>query len=200
MSGCIAQLRKHRRSVSDEMPSRHQAMKKPLILILAAALVAQASAQTPTQNAEALYRQGQAAEKAGDPAAAQRAYAEALKANPNHASARFSIGQLKLNAGAISARGREARFGAVLVPEFNLSEASLQDALEALRMNVEKQSKEQVTPNFVIQDPKGELASAKITIRLKSTPAKAVLHYVLEQAGAKARFDEHAIVIVPIAR
>jgi hypothetical protein len=37
----------------------------------------------------------------------------------------------------------------------------------------------------------------KITLVLKNTPAKAVLQYILDQARAKARHDEHAIVITP---
>lgn len=176
-------------------------MTKIPSLIVAAALIAQVSAQPPVQTpaptAEALYRQGQAAEKAGDPAAAQKAYSAALKANPNHANARYSLGQLKITSGAIAAKGREAKFGAVMIPEFKLDAATLQESLDALRIFVEKQSKDQVTPNFVIQDPKNQFAATKITLNLKLMPAKAVLQYLLEQSGAKARFDEHAIVISP---
>lgn len=149
------------------------------------------------QQAEALYRKGIAAEKAGDPDAARMAYQEALRTNPRHANARFSLGQLKTTSPAIAAKGREAKFGAVMVPEFKLDQATLKESLEALQLIVEKQSKEEVTPNFIVQDPKNVLAEARITLMLKNTPAKGVLQYVLEQAGAKARFDEHAIVILP---
>lgn len=176
-------------------------MTKNLSIIIAASLVTQAIAQTPAPapaaNAEALYRQGLAAEKSGDVTAAQQAYAAALKANPNHANARYSIGQLKINAASISAKGREAKFGAVMIPEFQLDGASLQESLDALRVIVEKQSKEQVTPNFVIQDPKNQLAAVKISMNLKAMPSKAVMQYLMEQSGAKARYDEHAIVISP---
>jgi len=48
-----------------------------------------------------------AAEKAGDPVAARNAYAAALKANPNHAHARYALNQVKINAASIAARGRE---------------------------------------------------------------------------------------------
>ncbi len=176
-------------------------MTKNLIAIVASALVSQAFAQTPAatpaNTAETLFRQGQAAEKAGDAATARQAYTAALQANPNHANARYSLGQLKLTSGSISAKGREAKFGAVMVPEFKLDGASFQESLDALRVVVEKQSKEEVTPNFVIQDPKGLFSSAKISLNLKAMPAKGVLQYLLESAGAKARFDEHAIVIAP---
>lgn len=51
--------------------------------------------------------------------------------------------------------------------------------------------------NFILQDPKNALAEAKITLVLKNTPARGVLQYLLAQANAKARYDEHAIVIMP---
>jgi hypothetical protein len=56
---------------------------------------------------------------------------------------------------------------------------------------------QQVMTNFILQDPKNALAEAKITLVLKNTPARGVLQYLLAQANAKARYDEHAIVIMP---
>lgn len=169
-----------------------------LVAVLAPAAIAQTtSTQTPAQKADAYYRQGQAAEKAGDPTAAKAAYTNALKFNPRHAHARYSLGQLKVTSGALAAKGRETKFGAVVVPEFQISEASLQESLEALSTIVEKQSNESVAPNFIVQDPQGELAGRKITLNLKSMPAGGVMKYLLDQAGAKARYDEHAIVILP---
>lgn len=176
-------------------------MKPILSLIIAAACLgtvhAQAPKPTPAQLAEALYRQGQAAEKTGDVAAARKAYTEALKSDPNHAASRFSLGQLKLNEPSITARAREAKFGAVTVPEIRLDGATLQESLDALGLIIEKQSKETVTPNFVLQDPKNQFANTKISLNLKNMPAAGVMKYLMEQAGAKARYDEHAIVIAP---
>ena len=181
-------------------------MKSILSLIIAASLVIQvSSAQTPAKpatqstatQAEVFYRQGLAAEKAGDPGAAQKAYAAALKANPNHANARYSMGELQLNAGAIAAKGRQAKLAAIVIPEFRLDAATLQESLDALSNLVEKQSKNQVSPNFIIQDPKNQLTGVKISLNLKSVPASAVLQYLTTQAAAKARYDEHVIVIIP---
>ena len=171
-----------------------------IVATLSAPVLAQSSAPPPAQQAEVLYRQGLAAEKAGDPTAARQAYTAALAANPNHANARYSLGQLKIHGAAISEQGREGKFGAILIPEFRLDAATLQQALEALGVLIERQSKDAVTPNFLIQDPKQQLAATKISLNLKNMPAKAVLQYLMEQAGAKARYDEHAIVIVPIPR
>lgn len=167
------------------------------MLSIVLALILPLSADTPAQRAELLYRQGQAAEQTGDPETARKAYAAALQADPSHPHARYSLGQLKITGPALAAKGREAKFGSVMIPEFKLDQAPFKDSLEALQVLVEKQSNEKVTPNFVIQDPKEALAGVKITLVLKNTPAKAVLQYILDQAGAKARHDEHAIVITP---
>jgi len=151
---------------------------------------------TPAQQAEAFYHQGLLAEKLGDPVAAEKAYTAALKADPSHANARYAFNQLKLNSKAIAAKGREGKFAAIIIPAFNLDEATLQEAIDALGVLIEKQSKDAV-PNFVIQDPQKKLSAIKISLKLKSMPAKSVLQYLLDQSGAKARYDEHAIVIMP---
>lgn len=174
-----------------------KAINFPPMLVLALAFMQSLSAQTPAQRAELLFRQGQAAERAGDPVAARQAYTGALQADPGHAHARYSLGQLKLTAPAIAAKGREAKFGSVMVPELKLDQAPLKEALEALQLIVEKQSNGEIAPNFILQDPKQVLSGARINLMLRNTPAKAVLQYILEQSGAKARHDEHAIVITP---
>jgi tetratricopeptide (TPR) repeat protein len=176
----------------------------PLVLI-AAALVAPAMAQsgkqpTAASQAEALFRQGQAAEKTGNIAAAQTAYTEALRANPNHAAARFSLGQLRINAPALVARARERKFGDVMIPELRFDQATFREALDALGKIVEKESKDEVTPNFVIQDATNKLGTATISLNLKNVPARTALKYLMDMSGARARYDEHAIVIEPRPR
>ena len=177
-------------------------MSKIITFVVACTLVSPAFAQTPAPVAPApaptaasLYKQGQAAEKAGDPVAAGNFYKSALKADPNNATIRYSLGQLKLNAGDIATKGREAKFGAVMIPIFQLDQATLQEALEALSLIIEKQSKNEVTPNFVVEDPKKLLATQKISLNLKNLPSRGVLKYLLDQTNARVRYDEHAVVI-----
>jgi tetratricopeptide (TPR) repeat protein len=183
--------------VSGGLGQTHITMSKIITFVVACTLVSQALAQSPTQQADSLYQKGLAAEKAGDPAAAKNFYTEALKADPKNANARFSLGQLKLNSGSIAAKGREAKFGAVVIPVFQLDAATLKESLDAFSTIIEKQSKDEVTPNFVIEDPKNLLGERKISLNLKNMPAQAVMKYLLDQTGAKARYDEHAVVVSP---
>ena len=85
----------------------------------------------------------------------------------------------------------------MVIPVFQLDQATLQEALTGLGLIIEKESKGEVTPNFVIEDPKAVLASQKISLNLKNMPAKAVLKYLTDQTGGKVRYDEHAVVISP---
>ena len=185
-------------------------MIRILTFVVASTLISQAPAQTPqsapsqtskltpAQTADAYFAKGQAAEKAGDPEGARQAYEAALKANPKHAHARYQLGQVKLNATKIAASGREAKFGAVMIPEFNIVDATLTETLAFLSKSVDKQSGGKVTANFVIQDPKNVLGNTRINLQLKNTPARAIMKYLMEQAGARARYDEFAIVITPM--
>ena len=170
-------------------------MSKLITFVIACTLISPALAQAPAASAESLVKSGQAAEKAGDPVAAGEFYKNALKADPNNANARYSLGQLKLNAGDIALKGREAKFGAVMIPLFQLDQATLQEALDALSVIIERESKNAVTTNFVVEDPRKLLAAQRISLNLKNTPSRGVLKYLLDQTNARARFDEHAVVI-----
>jgi tetratricopeptide (TPR) repeat protein len=171
-------------------------MKHAFLILMVTSATAFAQV-TPAQLSEQYYRQGIAAEQAGDPVKAEKSYAQALKINPHHANARFRLGQVKINAGTIAAKGREAKLGAVMVPKVELDGATLRETLDFLAAVIERESDGEVAPNFVIQDPNGKLNDAKISLQLKNLPAKAVMGYVTTQAGAKVRFDEHAVVVTP---
>lgn len=172
-------------------------MIKTLALLTFCALAAPAVAQQSAVQAEQHYQQGLAAQKRNDPATAQKLYTSALQLNPNHNNARYSLGQLKIIGGSLEAKAREEKFGNVVIPVFQMDQVSLTEALEALKISVEKNSSSEQVPNFVVEDSKGLLATQKITLNLKNTPMKGVLRYILEQVGAKMRHDEHAVVIMP---
>lgn len=168
-------------------------MKNALLILFvsAAAAVAQVS---PAQLADQHYRQGLAAEKAGDPVKALASFEQALKINPNHANARYRLGQVRINSSTIAAKGREAKLGAVMVPKIELDGVTLRETLDYLAIVIERESKGEVTPNFVIHDPTENLAEKKISLTLKNIPTRAVMKYITDQTGAKVRFDEHAVV------
>jgi hypothetical protein len=52
----------------------------------------------------------------------------------------------------------------------------------------------------MVQDPGDKLADQTVTLQVKNVPAKAVLDMMLNQTGAVAKFEEHAIIIRPVPR
>ncbi|HEY8962591.1 MAG TPA: tetratricopeptide repeat protein [Luteolibacter sp.] len=174
-------------------------MKTRLFLLSCALLAAQASfaEPIPKPSPEVFYQKGVKAVEAGDVAEAKSNFEQALQLDPNHANARYQLAELQRNAGRIAAKGREGKLSSVIIPSLEFRAADLNDALTALGQMVEKESKGAVTLNFIVDDPGAKLAPQKVTLQLKNIPAKSALDYLLTQVGAKARFDEHAVVITP---
>lgn len=171
---------------------------KTLIVFAAIALGSlPALAQDAGQQAESYYQKGIAAEKSGDPDAALDAYKAALQLAPNHANARYRAGQVKIHAKSIKAGATEAKVGAVILPVYQIDDATVAEAIELLGIAMDKATDGKIAPNFVIEDPKKKLATPRISMQLKNIPVKAVLEYIHSQAHTKARFDPHAVVIMP---
>lgn len=172
-------------------------MKTPIVCLSIAVLSIQSAlmAAEPAPTGPSAYQQGMIAIAAGDPTTAEACFTKALQQDPNNANARYQLIEVRKNAASIAAKGRASKFGAVVIPSINLSGATLEESLTVLGKMVAKESKDQVTPNFVTDDPEAKLATKTITLKLSNVPAKAALEYILSQAGGKARYDEHAIVV-----
>lgn len=158
-------------------------------------LLSTVTAQQPATPKLSAYQQGMLAISSGDPVSAEACFIEALRLDPHNTNAQYQLIEVRKNAPAIAAIGCAAKFGAVVIPKIQFDTATLEESLAVLAKMVTKASKDQISPNFVIDDPKSLLASKTISLTLNNIPAKAALDYVLSQAGAKARYDEHAIVI-----
>ncbi len=171
-------------------------MKTLVLLFASASLVLPLSAESAGQRAEAYYQKGMAAEKAGKPEVALASYKEALKLFPKHAQARYRAGQVKIEASSIKAGAMEARIGAVVIPAYQIEDSTVSEAIELLSLAMDKATDGELAPNFIIEDPKGKLSDTRISMQLKNIPVKAVLEYIHSQAGTKARYDEHAVVIL----
>lgn len=171
-------------------------MKTLIILAALAITVPTALAETAAQKAEQYYLKGLEAEKAGDPATAISAYKAALALHPGHTNARYRAGQVNIEASTLKSSAVEAEIGGVMIAAYQIEEATVAEAISALNLAIEKATENQIVPNFVIQDPQGKLAEKRVTMQLKMVPAKAILDYIHSQANTKARFDEHAVVIM----
>jgi hypothetical protein len=172
---------------------------KRSILITALAMVTLPALGGP---ADVSYKKGVEAVAKGDAAGASAAFTETLRLKPDHAYARYQLGQLSKNKGQMVAKRRSSQLTAVKLPVVSMDSVTLAEALEALDHMVLEETKKTdaespYSPNFIIRDPKNKLGEREVSLRLKNVPAKVALDYLLEQAGGIARFDEHATVIRP---
>jgi len=169
---------------------------KKLILILALA----ASLPAHADKAAEIYKQGMIAVNEGNAAAAEAAFKEVLRLQPGNANARFQLSELKQNQGSLAARQREKKMGAYVIPQIDFDKVELAEAVAALAMMVEEQSKGEFAPNFMVQDPSSKLAGQTVTLQVKGVPAKAVLDMMLKQTGAVSKYEQHAVIIRPVPR
>ena len=175
-------------------------MKKLIAtLALLACLPVQAQ-ETKTQNASEIYKQGVIAVNEGNVKAADAAFREVLRLQPSNANARYQLTELQQNQGSIAARAREKKLNEIEIAQIDFSKTELSEALAALSILIEKKADGKFAPNFMIQDPSNKLGEQLVTLQVKNVPAKAAFAMILQQAGAVAKFEEHAIIVKPAAR
>jgi len=170
----------------------------PLLLVVVGLVLPLAAEEpSPQVRAEKFYQQGLAAIEAGQVQSARTAFENALRLNPKHPNARYQLQELQQRSGELAGKARERKLASVMIPDVRLEDNTVAESLELLGLLVRKISTDQFTPNFVVQDPAKQFEKISVTVRLRNVPASAVLKYVLEQAHATAKYDEHAIVIKP---
>ncbi len=170
---------------------------------LLAAILALAALPVAADEANDAYTRGMQALKNNDVDAAQTAFTETLRLRPDHPYARYQLGLLKQQGLQLRARKKEAALASIRLPEVNFEEAPFAEAVAALNSMIETESAKSlgaenaIVPNLNVQDSTGQLGQKEVTLQLKNVPANTVLKYLLEQVGAKIRYDEHATVIMP---
>ena len=170
-------------------------MKKLILALLALTAI-----PAHADKAAELYKSGLLAVQEGNVKAAETAFKEVLRLQPGNANARYQLAELKANQGSIAARARAKKLGEFTIEQIDFSKTELSEALAALGMLVEEKSEKKFAPNFLVQDPSKKLGEQLVTLQVKNVPADAVLDMLIKQAGAVAKFEEHAIIIKPVPR
>lgn len=149
---------------------------------------------------QSLYKSGLIAMHQGKEAEARTAFNDVLKLQPGHGHARYQLTQLSATVAKIKQQQREALFASTMIKEINFNKATLAEALEALDLFASEATDEKFTPNFVIQDPTGQLDEKKITLKMSNVPLSGILKYVTELTGTSIRYDAHATVFRPFVK
>lgn len=149
------------------------------------------------ERARSLYQMGMTAMNEGNFALAKTSFQEVLRIYPNHPQARAKLIHLTENRNTLEIGKRKAELSKVIIPNVDLDKATIQEALEMLAIQTERESQKKITPNFIVQDPTGGFKGRTVTLRLNRIPAETLLRYIADQAGGNIRYDDHAIVITP---
>jgi hypothetical protein len=172
------------------------------ILAICLALVAGAGVQCASgndaQEASILYRQGLSALEEGEAELARQSFLEVLRKQPRHVNARIQLDRLRGRTGELAATRRKQKLTSIKIPKVDYDEVTLQEALEALSLMIDKQTEGKFSANFVIQDPGGHLDHRPVSLQLSNVPANVVLKHLLNLADARERYDEYAIVVKPM--
>lgn len=181
-------------------------MKKTIStsMIVALALVAGSLMSAPAQAADDkaakardFYQQGMRAKQEGRYQLAKTSFQQVLRIYPNHPQARRQLMYLHTNRDALATKNRKKQLHEVVIPKVDMHQVSPQEALDILSALVKQESKQKVSPNFIIQDRSKALDGKTVTLNLSRVPADTLLRYIADQAGAVARYDTHAIVLIP---
>ena len=173
------------------------AMTLGVFASLASTTTAYAEADARVQKAKSFYQMGLHAMNEGNFDLAKTSFKGVLKIYPHHPQARAKLIHISTNRNSLEIGRRKAALRMVIIPKVNLKKTTIQEALEMLAVQVERESKKKVTPNFIVQDPTGGFKGRSVTLRLNRIPAETLLKYIVDQAAGNVRYDNHAIVITP---
>lgn len=145
---------------------------------------------------ETTYQQGRTAYYQGNTALAQKLLTQALAMSPNHVPIKAMLADIAVNSQK-AAPSLKTQYASVIIPRFELNEATLGESLQALTMMAKDRSGGKVTPNFIVKSP--DLNKVNLTLSLTNAPMDEVIRYLGDLAKAKVTWDKHAVVFSGIS-
>ncbi len=170
-----------------------------LTLVVSASVSAQSrQSDQRMQQVNTLYSTGITAMRQGKYDLAQTNFRKVLKLNPKHAQARHYFFYLQNNKKSLVVNKRKATLKKVIIPKIDLEQVTLQEALDVLKIMIERESKKTASLNFIVRDPTHTFKGRDVSLRLNRVPAEVVLNYIMDQVGGNVRYDNYAMIISPI--
>ncbi|MEQ1747999.1 MAG: hypothetical protein ABL974_01145 [Prosthecobacter sp.] len=145
---------------------------------------------------ENLFQMGRTAYYRGDLEQAQQLLSMVAQQNPRHQETRILLGDIRAKLKASSGSSLKKRYEGVKIAKIEFADVTLQEALDGLRAMSKNASSGQVLPNFIITDEK--LKAKMLSLTLTDVPLTQAIEYVARIAGAKASYDDHAVLFTSI--
>lgn len=129
----------------------------------------------------------------GDTTAAKEYLTTALQADPKHRQAALLMQRLQMQ--ERTGGNLEQRATAVIIPSFDVKDASLSTVLDYLPQAAAEHSNGTLALN-IIRLFTTELADeTKITLSIRNAPVTEILRYVAQSAGLQVQYQPHAVVM-----
>ncbi len=138
-----------------------------------------------------IYQEGRAAFFAGQFDLAREKLSVVLAKNPTHPETRAMMAQFEIKLGSDNTLLRKS-YGKVIIEKFEVNEAELNEALQALRVLASKACGGKVNPNIILKDP--ALGKKSVTLNLTKIPLSDALSYLAQLTGAKINYDKTAVM------
>ena len=138
-----------------------------------------------------IYQEGRAFFYAGQFDLAREKLSIVLAKNPNHQQTRAMMAQIEQQLGADNTQLRKS-YDKVIIDKFEVNDAELNEALQALRVLAGKASGGKVIPNIILKDH--ALGRKTVTLTLANIPLSEALNYLAQRTGAKLSYDKMAVM------
>ncbi len=81
----------------------------------------------------------------------------------------------------------------VILPKYEVSDVTLEEALHALRILARNASNGTVVPNIIVKSP--ELGKATVSLNLTNVPLSEVLNYLSQLSGARLTYEKSGVIL-----
>lgn len=165
-------------------------------LLLACVLIPTAAISAADSEIQTLFNQGREAYYKGQIEQARQLLSQVLTLNPKHFETRAILASINANDKPDDASLRK-QYASVIIPKFDVAEATLSESLQALSIMAGNASGGKVKGNFIVRNP--ELGKTLITLSMSNVPMDELLRYLAEMSKARLAWDKHAVVFNGIA-
>ena len=138
-----------------------------------------------------LYQEGRAAFFAGQFEIAREKLALVLAKSPEHPQTRAMMAQIEQKIGADNTLLRKS-YEKIIIEKFEVSDAELGEALQALKILAKNASGGKVIPNVIVRD--ADLGKKPISLSLSKIPLSEALRYLADLSGAHLSYDKTAAI------
>lgn len=143
---------------------------------------------------ENLFQMGRVAYYKGDLEQAHQLLSMVEQQAPRHQETRILLLDVraKLNATGSSLK---KKYEGVKIAKIEFAEVTLEEALDGLRALSKNASQGKMVPNFIVADQ--ALKTKTLSLTLTDVPLTQAIDYVAGIAGARAAYDQHAVIFSP---